>query len=69
MTIQERIRDKKRKIQYNINREAAKILVLLSGKFEKYEYVTIKQILPLNRRQATDKLSVFSFRKSFGKTG
>ena len=28
------------KIQYNINREAAKISALLSGKIIKYEYLT-----------------------------
>ena len=34
MTIDEKTKDKK--LQYNINREAAKISVLLSGKFDKY---------------------------------
>ena len=38
MTIEYQIRDEK--IQYDINREAAKISPLLSGKFGKYEYLT-----------------------------
>ena len=35
------------KIQYDINREAAKISALSSGKINKYEYVTGEEILPL----------------------
>ena len=34
------------KLQYNINREAAKISALLSGKIDKYEYLTGEEILP-----------------------
>ena len=33
------------KLQYDINREAAKTLALLSGKIDKYEYLTDKEIL------------------------
>ena len=36
MTIDEKIRDKK--VQYDINREAAKISALSFGKIDKYEY-------------------------------
>ena len=36
MTIDDQIRDKK--LQYDINREAAKISALSSGKTNKYEY-------------------------------
>ena len=36
MTIDDQI--KSEKLQYNINREAAKISTLSSGKFDKYEY-------------------------------
>ena len=36
MTINDNIKDEK--LQYNINREAAKISPLSSGKIDKYEY-------------------------------
>ena len=48
MTIDDKIRNKK--IQYNINREAAKISALLSRKIDKYEYLTGKDILQFQRR-------------------
>ena len=35
----------------DINREAAKISVLPSGKIDKYEYFTDEKILPFNQRQ------------------
>ena len=38
MTTNDKIRDKKR--QYDINRKAAKISVLSSGKSDTYEYLT-----------------------------
>ena len=44
MTINDQIRDEK--LQYDINREAAKILALSSGKIHKYEYLTGEDILP-----------------------
>ena len=34
------------KVQYNINREVAKIPALSSGKIDKYEYLTGEKILP-----------------------
>ena len=40
MTIDDRIRDGK--LQYNVNREAAKISALSSGKIDKYELIKIK---------------------------
>ena len=49
MTINDQIRDEK--LQYDINREAAKIFVLSSGKTDKYEYVTGEEILPSNQQQ------------------
>ena len=49
MTIDDQIRDEK--LQYNINREAAKISALSSNKFDKYEYLTGKEILPSNLKQ------------------
>ena len=44
MTIDDKIKDEK--LQYNINREAAKISALSSGKIDKYEYLTGEEILP-----------------------
>ena len=49
MTINDQIRDEKR--QYDINREAAKISALSSGKIRKYEYLTGEDILPSNQQQ------------------
>ena len=49
MTIDDQI--KSGKIQYNINRETAKISALSSGKFDKYEYLTGEEILPSNKQQ------------------
>ena len=40
MAINDKIRDEK--LQYDINREAAKISILSSGKIDKYEYFTGK---------------------------
>ena len=49
MTIEDQIRDGK--LQYDINREAAKISALSSGKIDKYEYLTREEILPSNQQQ------------------
>ena len=49
MTIEDQIKDEK--LQYDINREAAKISGLSSGKIDKYEYLTGEEILPLNQQQ------------------
>ena len=43
------IRDEKP--QYDINRKAAKISALSSGKIHKYEYLTGEDILPSNQQQ------------------
>ena len=53
MTIDDQIRDEK--LQYDINREAAKISVLSSGKIVKYEYLTGEEILPSNQKQTIEK--------------
>ena len=42
---------KDEKLQYDINREAAKISALSSGKIDKYEYLTGEEILSSNQRQ------------------
>ena len=49
MKINDQIRDGK--LQYNINRGAAKISALSSGKIRKYEYFTDDDILPSNQQQ------------------
>ena len=49
MTIEYQIKDEK--LQYDINREAAKMSALSSGKVDKYEYLTGGEILPSNQRQ------------------
>ena len=48
MTIKDQIKDEK--IQYDINREAAKISALSSGKIDKYEYLTCEEILASNQQ-------------------
>ena len=52
MTIEDQIRDEK--LQYDINREAAKISALSSGKIDKYEYLTGEEILPSNKQQTIE---------------
>ena len=47
MTIDDKIKDEK--VQYDINREATKILALSSGKIDKYEYLTGEEILPFQQ--------------------
>ena len=49
MILEGRIRDEK--LQYDINREPAKISALSSGKIDKYEYLTGEEILPSNQQQ------------------
>ena len=49
MTIDDQIKDEK--LQYNINREAAKISAWSSGETRKYEYLTGEDILPSNQQQ------------------
>ena len=49
MTIKDQIRDEN--LQYDIDREAAKISALSSRKLHKYEYLTGEDILPSNQQQ------------------
>ena len=49
MTIENKMKDEK--LQYDINREAAKISALSSGKIDKYEYLTGEEILHSNQQQ------------------
>ena len=67
MTIDHQIRDEK--MQYGINREAAKISALSSGKIDQYEYLTGEDILPSNREQIIEqaKYTYLPLRKAFEK--
>ena len=62
------------KLQHDINREAAKISVFLSGKTDKYQSLTGEQILPSDQGRVIEQayiislqVYIFSFRKSFRK--
>ena len=52
MTVIDKIRDEK--LQYNINREVAKISPLASGKIGKHEYLIGEQILPSDQRRVLE---------------
>ena len=67
MTIDEQIR--KEKLQYDINREAAKISGLSSNKFNKCEYHTGEEILPSNQKQMIEqaKFTYSALGKAFAK--
>ena len=49
ITINDHIRDEN--LQYDFNREEAKISGLSSGNIQKYEYLTGEDILPSNQQQ------------------
>ena len=49
MTINDQIRNEK--LRYDVNKEAAKISALSSGKIHKYEYLTGEDILPSSQQQ------------------
>ena len=49
MIIDDQVRNEK--LQYDINREGAKISALSSNKIDKYEYLTSEEILLSNRQQ------------------
>ena len=67
MTINDQIRDEK--LRYDINREAAKISGLSSGKIYKQEYLTGQDILPSNQQQIIEqaKFTYSYFGKAFEK--
>ena len=56
MTINDQIRDEK--LQYDINREAAKTSALSSGKIHKYEYLSGEDILPSNQQQIIERAKI-----------
>ena len=67
MRTNDQIRDKK--LQYDINREAAKTSTLSSGVIRKYEYLTGENILPSNQQQIIEqaKFTYSPLGKSFEK--
>ena len=67
MTTDDKIKDEK--LQYNINREAAKISALSSGKIDKYEFLTDEEILPSDQSRIIERANfIFSpLRKAFEK--
>ena len=52
MTTDDKIRDEK--LKHDINREAAKISALSSGKVDKYEFLTGEEILPPDQRRVIE---------------
>ena len=56
MTNNDQIKDEK--LQYDINREVAKIPTLSSGKIHRYEYLTGEDILPSNQQQIINLLNL-----------
>ena len=67
MTIDDQIRDKK--LEYDINREAAEISALSTGKINKCEHLTGKEILPSNQQKIIEqaKFTYSPLRKAFEK--
>ena len=67
MTIEDQIKDEK--LQYDINREAAKISALSSGKIDKYECLTGEETLRSNQQQIIEqaKFTYSSLGKAFEK--
>ena len=67
MTIKDQIRDEK--LQYDLNREVAKISTLSSGKIHKYEHLTGEKTLPSNQQQIIEqaKFTYSSLGKGFEK--
>ena len=61
------IRLEMKKLQYDINREAANISALSSGKIDKYEYLNGEETLPSNQQQIIEQAKFFysPFGKAF----
>ena len=59
MKIDDKIRNEK--WQYDTNREAAKIVVLSSGKIDKYEYLTGEEVLCFYKRQIIEEAKFTCF--------
>ena len=67
MTTDDKIKDEK--LQYDINREAAKISALSSSKIDKYEYLTGEEILSPDQSRIIEqaKFTYSPHGKPFGK--
>ena len=67
MTNNGQIRDVK--LQYDVNWKAAEISAISSGKIDKYEYLTSKEILPSNQQQIIEqtKFTYSPLEKAFEK--
>ena len=66
MTINDQTKGEK--LQYDINREAAKTSVLSSGKLLKYEYLTGEDILPYINNQTKDEKLQYDINREAAKT-
>ena len=64
MTILDKIGEEQ--LQYDISRGAGNILILSSGKINKYKYLTGEEILPPNQKLTLEKVKFanFPFRKA-----
>ena len=67
MMIDDKIRAEK--LQYDINREAARVSALSTGKIDKHEYLTGEEILPSDQRRVIEqaKFTYSPLRKAFEK--
>ena len=67
LSIDDKIRDEK--LQYGINKEAAKISALPSGKIDKYEFLKGEEILPPYQRRVIEqaKFTYSLLGRAFGK--
>ena len=56
-------------LQYDINRERAKKSALWSGKIDRYEYLTVEEILPFDQRSVIKQaeFTYFPLAKAFEK--
>ena len=52
------IRLEMQKLEYNINRESAKLPGLSTGKTNKYEYLRDAEILPANQREIIEQAKI-----------
>ena len=67
MTTDHKIKDEK--MQYDINREAAKILASTSRKIDKFKYLSSEEILPSDQRRVIEqaKFTYYPLGKAFEK--
>ena len=67
MAVHEKTKDEK--LQHEINREAAKISTLTSGKIDKYKYITGEEILSSDQRRIIEhsRFTYSPLRKAFEK--